>query len=208
MTAAGDTDAILVGPGSTGPGDRRLGACLVREAGCSVWLVPERAPTPPRRILIPVDFSVRAADSLRVATALARLSGTAECLALHVAFNDSLSASPESSARLRREIEGRYDRFLAGVDCLGVRVTPLFQEGANVARTILRTAEEQEADLIVMASRGRTRVGAIFLESVAEQTLHATPVPLLVVKHFGARLGAWRAFRDPAFRRKNDMRFN
>jgi nucleotide-binding universal stress UspA family protein len=195
-----ESDVVVVGE------DRSLAARLVREAACSVWMVPGRPP-PLRRLLVPVDFSTRSADSLRVATALARLSGAAECLVLHVYFHDCLTPRPEEDQRIRDRLADAWAAFHGNIDCLGVKVTPLFREGASVARVIQRTAAEREADLVVMASRGRTAAGALLLESVAEQTLHAITIPLLVVKHFGARMGVLRVLQERSFWQKNDQRF-
>jgi nucleotide-binding universal stress UspA family protein len=204
LAADPETEAVLVGEAV---GRRQLRA-LVRQAACSVWFVPDGAAPEVGRILVPVDFSVRAADCLRVATVLARLSAAAECLALHVYFDESVLPSPERDQALRAQVSAAYARFLEPIDTLKVRVTPLFQEAAGVARVINRTAAEQDADLVILASRGRTWAGALLHESVAEQTLRECRVPLLVVKHFGARLGLWRVLREPAFSRRHDLRFN
>jgi nucleotide-binding universal stress UspA family protein len=200
-------DVVLVGDGPGGAGDRVLAERLVREWACSVWLVPGNSVPAVRRILVPVDFSPRSADSLRVATTLARLCGGAECLAVHVHFNDSPVAGPEQQRQFMRELLETYARFMGPIDCLGVPVTPLFREGTDVTRAILRAAEETSADLVVMASRGRTPLGSLLLPSLAGQVLCQSAVAVLVVKHFGARLGWLGVLRHPAFRRKNDLRF-
>jgi nucleotide-binding universal stress UspA family protein len=198
-----ETAAVLVGEAL---GRRRLRA-LARRAACSVWFVPGGAAPVVRRVLVPVDFSVRSADCLRVATALARLS-EAECLALHVYFNESILAGPEQDRALRARLAEAYARFAGPIDTLGVKVTPLLDEAAGVARAVLRAAAERDADLIVLASRGRSWAGALLHEGVAGQVLRDCRVPLLVVKHFGARLGLLRVLREPAYRRRNDLRFN
>jgi hypothetical protein len=78
-------------------------------------------------------------------------------------------------------------------------VTPLFDEGANAAHAIERVAEREQADLIVMGTRGRSRSAAILLGSVTEQTLIETRLPLLAVKHFGARMSVLQALLDRRF---------
>lgn len=196
------SEVLLVGKGDP------LAGRLAREAACPVWVVPDRPGPSFRRILVPVDFTARAADSLRVATALTRLAGTAECLALHVYFHDCLVPTREGERRVREQLRDRFARFLANVDCLGVPVTPLLREGASPARVIHRAAEEEGADLIVMGSRGRTGAGALLLPSVAAQALRTTALPLLVVKHFGARMGAFGVLTERAFWENNAPRFN
>ena len=50
---------------------------------------------------------------------------------------------------------------------------------------ILRVAERDSADLIVMATHGRTGVDHLILGSVAERVVRESPVPVLTVR--GAR---------------------
>jgi nucleotide-binding universal stress UspA family protein len=197
------TEAVLVGEAI---GRRPLRA-LVRWAACSVWFVPDGAFPEVRRILVPVDFSLRAADCLRVATVLARLSA-AECLALHIAFSESVLPGPEQDRALWARAAEAYARFVDPIDTLNVRVTPLFREAADVARAINQAAAEQDADLIVLASRGRTWAGALLHESVAARALRQCRVPLLVVKHFGAQLGLLPLLRELVFAPRNSPRFN
>lgn len=206
MACAADpgTAAVLVGEGL----GRRAVRALVRRAASSVWFVPENAVSDVRRILVPTDFSVRAADSLRAATTLACLTGASECLALHVGFDASPFATAERDRRRYAELAERYARFMAPIDTLDVPVTPLFRECPPVAAATLRVAEEQSADLIVLASRGRTRAAALLFESVADQVLRDARVPVLVLKHFGAQLGLFRTLRDPALRRRNELYCN
>ena len=56
-----------------------------------------------------------------------------------------------------------------------------------------------------MATRGRSRSSAILLGSVAEEMILATRVPLLVVKHFGARMGVLQALLDRRFWHKGAL---
>jgi nucleotide-binding universal stress UspA family protein len=206
LELAADTGAaaVLVGAGV----GLRCVRALVRRATCSVWFIPDGAVPSARRILVPVDFTVRAADCLRVATVLARLSDAGECLALHVYFNASLVADAAQDRRLRAGMAERYAQFLGPIDLLNVPVRPLFRECAIAADAVNQTAADQDADLIVLATRGRTPVAALLDESLAEQTLRHCRVPLLVVKHFGARLGLLSLLRDPDFGRRNVLRCN
>jgi nucleotide-binding universal stress UspA family protein len=203
-----EADVLLVGAGELGATDRRLARALVRKATCSVWFVPPNVPPKIRRIVVPIDFTTRAADSLRVATAIASLSGAAECLTLHVYFNESLCPAAEHDALLRQGLAQRYGKFAAVIDNLGVKVLPLFREGARAARVINRTVGEEGADLIVMASRGRSWLGGLLRASLAGEVLQECCVPLLVVKHFGARLGWLNLLRERLNDGNSGVRFN
>ncbi|MBW3539496.1 MAG: universal stress protein [Planctomycetes bacterium] len=78
--------------------------------------------------------------------------------------------------------------LLESTDCHGVQVEPLFEESTHVPQAILRVAGRHEIDLIVMNTRGRSRAAAVLLGSVTSETLAATSVPLLALKHFGSRM--------------------
>jgi nucleotide-binding universal stress UspA family protein len=190
-------DLLFVGGSSSGR--QALARRLAMKAPCSVWLVPEQAQARVERVLVPIDFSEPAADSLRVATSLARLSGEAECLALHVFFNEARVTYEDYERVLRGQEEQAFSRFVQPIDTKGVAVAPLFVEGVHVGRIIHETAQQQEADLIVMATRGRSRSAAILLGSVTEETILETSVALLVVKHFGARMSVLQALFDRRF---------
>jgi sulfate permease, SulP family len=73
---------------------------------------------------------------------------------------------------------------------------------------INRVAAQRGCDLVVMASRGRSRSAAILLGSVTEATIVETRVPLLVVKHFGAQLGMLQALLEKGFRQKQNPQFD
>jgi nucleotide-binding universal stress UspA family protein len=192
-------DLVLVGHGLHPPGRKALARRLAMKAPCSVWMVPEDSLARLRRILVPIDFSEHAADTMRVATSMARLSGHTDCLALHVYFNEAVITYEEYDQVIRGQEEQAYRQFIAPINCQGVTVTPLIEEGANVAHVIGRVAEQRGVDLIVMATRGRSRSAAILLGSVTEEMIIETRVPLLAVKHFGARLGVLQALLDRRF---------
>jgi len=194
-------DLLLVGRHSNGSGRRSLARRLAMKAPCSVWVVPEDFPAAVRRILAPIDFSEPAADTLRTAIALARLCGHPECLALHIYFDQAVTTYEGYDQVLRGEEAQAYRQFIAPIDCQGVKVTPLFEESANVAHAIERVAAREGADLIVMGTRGRSASAAILLGSVTEETIIDTRLPLLAVKHFGAQMGVLQALLDRRFLR-------
>jgi nucleotide-binding universal stress UspA family protein len=198
-------DLLLVGDRGKQDGRRRLARRLAMKAPCSVWLVPDGSPPELRRILVPIDFSESAADCIRVATSMARLSGQAEVLALHVYFNEATVTFEGYDQVIRGEESEEFNRFVAPIDRQGVTVTPIFEESANVAHAIGRAAEKHKADLIVMGTRGRSRSAAILLGSVTEEMIEETRLPLLAVKHFGARMSVLQALLDRRFWQQGEL---
>jgi nucleotide-binding universal stress UspA family protein len=203
-----EIDLLLVGHRRSHPGRWALARRLAMKAPCSVWMVPEGSPTALDRILVPIDFSEHTADTLQVATDMARRVEGAECLALHVYFNEAAVTYEEYDQVLRGQEAEAFRRFVAPINTQGVPIRPLFEEGANVTHIINRVAEREAVDVTVMATRGRSRSAAILLGSVTEETIMETRVPLLVVKHFGARMGVLQALLDRGFRQKRDPHFD
>lgn len=68
-------------------------------------------------------------------------------------------------------------------------------EDASAAESIVRTAVEEGADLIVVGSHGRTGLGRILLGSVAAKVVSASPVPVLVARQPAGPAEAARAQR-------------
>lgn len=55
--------------------------------------------------------------------------------------------------------------------------------GDRIADVLSRTADEYDADLIVMGTQGRRGVRRVLLGSVAEALLRTAQVPVLLVRH-------------------------
>ena len=209
FAAEQEVDLMLLGHRPDhAPGRGSLVRRLAMQAPCSIWIVPHGSRISLKRILVPVDFSEHAADAMRVAVSMARLCGEAECLALHVYSNEAVLTYEEDDPVLRGRQEQAFEHFISAIDCRDVTVTPIFQEGANVAHTIHRVAQEQNVDLKVTATRGRSRSATILLGSVTEGVIIEARTPVLVVKHFGARLGVVQVLMDRRFRQGGDPQFD
>jgi nucleotide-binding universal stress UspA family protein len=205
-TVAMHADLLLVGAAAAGTDRRVLVRRLAMQAPCSLWMVPAGTTAAIRRILVPIDFSPRATDALQVATAIAAETG-ARCAALHVRFDPTLATPEEAvAAMLGREHEA-FALLAARADLHGVEVEGLFEEGRDVAKVVLRVAEAEQADLVVMGTRGRTRAAALLLGSETEHILQESGRPVLAVKHFGAHLRLTEALVDPRVRDREGPRF-
>lgn len=72
----------------------------------------------------------------------------------------------------------------------GIPPVSRVEQGAP-ADTILEVAREERADLIAMATHGRSGLRRIFLGSVTEQVLRRTPLPMIVARP-ETRVGDWK----------------
>lgn len=207
FAAAKRADVVLLGHRRNRSGRRSVARRLAMSAPCSVWLVPEGCPAKLERILVPVDFSVRAADAIGVAATLAAAAGLEKCYALHVRFSSAAVTFDEYEEIEMAAEQDAFALFLTRIDLHDVDVEPIFEEGSNVTATIRRVAEEKSADLIVMGTRGRSRAASVLLGSETEQTIVESTLPVLAIKHFGARLRLLQVLLEERFRQQGDLRF-
>jgi nucleotide-binding universal stress UspA family protein len=64
----------------------------------------------------------------------------------------------------------------------GFEATPLSTIGSPVWRTIVDSAEEHDAGIVVMGSHGRTGIGLVLIGSVASTVVRHAERPVLVVR--------------------------
>ena len=142
------------------------------------------------RILVCVDGSPCSIAATRAAVAVARHNG-AELLAI-AAFHPKYAGVAEIGAwavaidqeeierwaRLEREdIQESICPILAGLD------TPnrFVQETGHPVEVILRVAERENVDLVVVGSRGLRGVKELLLGSVSSAVMHHASCPVLIV---------------------------
>jgi nucleotide-binding universal stress UspA family protein len=96
-----------------------------------------------------------------------------------------LHVVPEQGAEEFREHRGRADQVLAGalerigLDASGV--STLVREG-DTKQTVLKVADEIDADLIVMGSRGLGRLQSILANSASQYVFQLSTRPMLLVR--------------------------
>jgi nucleotide-binding universal stress UspA family protein len=140
-------------------------------------------------ILTPLDGSKRAERILPHVEALARKFG-ATLLLLQIVEPIVLGVSPYDAGAiyLAEEIGRRTEEaktYLASVQNLLDEKNIVAQtkvEYGPVVSTILAVADEQNVDLIAMASHGRTGLARVFFGSVASGILNRAERPLLVIR--------------------------
>jgi universal stress protein A len=139
------------------------------------------------RILFPTDFSTAADQAFEAATFLAE-THKAELLLLHVVDQvygfdqyEILALTPiEIAEKLEKHA---YQKMQALVDRVQDRVTATetVREGSTWEE-ICHTAKKENADMIVMASQGRTGLSHALIGSVAEKVARHANCPVLIVR--------------------------
>ena len=148
---------------------------VIRSASCPVLVVRKRPLGEVRRVLLPVDMDEGSRTSVRYA--LRKLGKDVELDAVHVVtfprmidaqLADALPDDAESARRLRV--------FLDDIGAKRVSSRVILGEPAEA---IIEAA--READLVVIATRGRKGLARALLGSVAEKVVRFSEGPVLVL---------------------------
>jgi nucleotide-binding universal stress UspA family protein len=134
--------------------------------------------------MCPVDFSDPSRSALRYASAIADHFGARltvltvnDPLLAHAAASAGISASftEDTERELRRFCDEELAHTSQGPKSLEFRVAV-----GKPAEEILRHAQNDRVDLIVMGSRGRSGIRKMFFGSTTERVLRETSAPVLV----------------------------
>ncbi|MCM8731597.1 universal stress protein [Hephaestia sp. GCM10023244] len=198
-TAAEATDLLVLGE----PGRRTVGRLftgttaerIVRRVSTPVLLVRCPAKRPYRRTLLPIDFSASSPAILQTARELGFTVG--DCVAVH-AF-----ATPQVDMMLQASsisMAGVREHMLAEQEKAERKLAALVKEADIVARVagipiettpasaIVAYAQRLESDLIVVGSRGHSRLAQLVLGSVASHVLAHADADVLVVPPVAAMM--------------------
>ena len=151
-----------------------LGEAAARVIGhvhCSVLVVPKESGMWDKGILLAVDGS-RFADAAAVSAGILAKRCGLPVTVLSVCANDDLKCDMVQAMADRVRDLLRHD---------GVAADSVVKEG-NPAKAIVEAAAENECDLIVLGSHGRTGLDRILIGSVSQQVVVQAKCPVLVTK--------------------------
>jgi nucleotide-binding universal stress UspA family protein len=184
-----EADAIVLGPHG-GDGLGSTADRVVRTAGVPCLVLPGPLRLPLGRVLAPVDLSAASRGSLLAAltwtSALRRRAahgpGATELCVLHVAP----AGDGEAAGALHREVEAVCART---VGFAGVELRESVGAGDDAAGEILRQADADGAELLVLGTRGEGAGGGELLGSVSSAVARRSRCPVLLVPP-----AVWRDF--------------
>lgn len=143
-----------------------------------------------RKILLPTDFSETSKEALKYAMSMAK-EYSAEMTVLHV-INEQLLTEGLNLPRvismqsiekeLCKEAERQMDDFFketGGAE--GIKIKKAVIKGKPFLQ-IIRYAKENDIDLIVIGTHGRSGLEHIIFGSTAEKVVRKAPCPVLSVK--------------------------
>ncbi len=159
-------------------------------------LVVRASPAPadvgcPKRILVPLDGSVRAESVLPSVVRIARTHGAEQLLALVVqepivtgvlCSAEDLAAARDLATRL--EISGkRYlEELRAQLVREGVAARTVVMRSADISHSLLELSRREQSDLIVLSAHGSNCNPEVVCGSVTASLLTRAVIPLLVLQ--------------------------
>ena len=143
-------------------------------------------------VLVPLDGSELAQRAVPFATTITEQDG--RTLLLLRAVNTMIAVTPREAQAMLKEATAELEAYAATLNAENVRIeTRVVDAPADVA--ILEAAEDEEINLIVMSTHGRSGLGRWIYGSVADAVLRDAPVPVMIVPPHG--LTGWTADTPP-----------
>jgi len=141
-----------------------------------------------RNIVIATDGSENTQRAISYGIEIAKLSGAA-VHALYVVDTSAFSSIPMSSDGgweamyeiLRKEGERAVSAIKYQGEAAGVEIREVVWEG-NPSNVIIEFSENNNIDLVVMGTLGKTGLDRFLLGSVAEKVVRSSKVPVMVVR--------------------------
>lgn len=139
-------------------------------------------------ILVPTDFSEYSRQALSYAEMVAK-TFDAKIVLIHVIDTVSYMVAESVQwtkvyARLEATIQPMLDGLIREAEKRGVAAKSKLTQGVPYDQ-IVKTAKNVNADLVVMATHGRTGMRHVLLGSVAERVVRLAPCPVLTVRSRG-----------------------
>lgn len=142
-----------------------------------------------QHILVCVDDSEPSIKALEHAIQLAKSLGSQVAVLEVLELDPMIAEDYINKGQSNVLIDRAKDYILASLEKIkakysedGLSLSIQYREGLSIAETIIQTAIELEADLLVMGSHGRTGLKKLVLGSVAQTVLAQSPVPVLIAK--------------------------
>ena len=138
-----------------------------------------------KKIMVPLDGSSFAEEALPYARGLAKCDSATILLARVDEPHEPppgvfvpATAIPEV---FHLSVEEYLEQQAARLTLADLAVQTIVLEG-KVSDALLKCARDENVDLIVMSTHGRTGLSRLLMGSVAEQVVHGAPCPVLLIR--------------------------
>lgn len=172
---------------------------IAKVAQTSLMLVPEDFSFKLDKVVVPIDFSKHAKLILEKALAITKDNQTSLTLVnvfrVPFGYHTTGKSYEEFSDIMKSHAVVDFNEFVERNDFPeDLECEYVLDEDDSPADKIFEFASEQNADMIIMGSKGRTGLASILLGSVAEKVItYDAEIPLMIVKDKGENMGFLKA---------------
>lgn len=193
-------DMILLGIKSKKESSGVHAAEIINSAKCSVLLVPRTAEVKLEKVILPLDFSGTSLPALEFAKGINAKNG-AEVFLHHVYFvptgyTHTGKTYDEMAEIMKKNKLREYEQFKREHKIDDAKTELIFEldDDENPSDNICEMAKERNVDLIMVASRGRTRLASMLKHSTAASLInYDRDLACLVVKEKKSNMGFFEA---------------
>lgn len=159
---------------------------LIRKAECPVWVIKNGKELKINSILCPVDFSNPSIRALRNAIYLSK-SNNARLIILSIiepllefVFKNEVDYSGESEKH-RIESEQKISKLISDINLSGINHKIQVFVG-QPSKAIINEIKNNNIDLLVIGTTGKTNLGKILIGSVTEKIIREMPCSVITTK--------------------------
>jgi nucleotide-binding universal stress UspA family protein len=194
-----EIDLTLIGQKYGEDRENKYAKEISAKAESDLLLIPEEATHKIEHIFCAVDFSKESEEAFRKALDLSKTIGTR--LSCYYVYDIRKMyfpvATDQSPASLEKLFYKKFEKFLTKFDLSLSDVKPRFNINDKLNNSAEKTytqAVDDEADLIVIGTKGQPGSVISLLGNITENLMHIdTEIPVMIIKNRNNK-GFWRLF--------------
>ncbi|MDA0195177.1 MAG: universal stress protein [Bacteroidetes bacterium] len=196
----GEVDLIILGKKSELKGKGVNPKKIANISHCSVLFVPEHTKMTLNKLFVPIDFTIRSTTAINQALAI-RKNNHAAIILQHVfhvphGYHYTGKTYEEFTIIMRENSEKNYEHFMSehNYNIADFKEIYTFDDDDAPADKIYLDALNHDADIIILASRGRTKAASLLLGSVALELIkYDKEIPYMLIKDKRENMGFFAA---------------
>ena len=181
------------------PGITYFSRKLASQAPCSVIFVPKSDTQDLKKIMVPLDFSSTSRHALEVALKYKNDDNKIEIIPVHfysvpTGYSKSGKSFTEFSAIMENNVKGKFRGLVPSAQLKTFDF--ILDKKDNIAKKIFDYALRKKVDLIMIGSKGRTKIASFLAGSTAAKLVEMSAhLPVLIDKKKGYNLGTIGALK-------------